>query len=295
MALRINLKNTDFPALYQAADNASNQVQKQLMMLSATNSIVLILGAITALLRSNSQCLAIISASLFLASLAITIHIKVANLQGHWYQSRALAESIKTSVWRLIMGADPYADILKSKNIEKFQYLLKELLFENKHITKVLSDPINDNEQITNAMLETIDASFEEKRELYLKDRIDNQRQWYSSKSGHNRKSSKNWFVALVLIYAVTIVMLLIQIAKPDITLLPIDVSAVVASSIIGWMQIKRYDELASAYGLTANEIGIIKSRYSSVTTEAELSAFVSDAENAFSREHTQWAARRDH
>jgi hypothetical protein len=256
---------------------------------------VLILGAITALLRSNSQCLAIISAILFLVSLAITIHIKVANLQGNWYQSRALAESIKTSVWRLLMGADPYADVSKSKNLEKFQHLLKELLFENKHITKVLSDPINDSEQITQAMLETIDASFEEKRELYLKDRIDNQRHWYSSKSGQNRKSSRNWFIGLVLIYALTILMLLIQIAKPELTILPIDVGAVIASSIIGWMQIKRYDELASAYGLTANEIGIIKSRYASVNTELELSAFVSDAENAFSREHTQWAARRDH
>lgn len=89
--------------------------------------------------------------------------------------------------------------------------------------------------------------------------------------------------------------MLLIQIAKPTITLLPIDVAAVIASSILGWMQIKRYDELASAYGLTANEIGIIKSRYISVRTQDDLSAFVSDSENAFSREHTQWAARRDH
>lgn len=193
------------------------------------------------------------------------------------------------------MGADPYADVSKSKNLEKFQHLLKELLFENKHITKVLSDPINDSEQITQVMLETIDASFEEKRELYLKDRIDNQRHWYSSKSGQNRKSSRNWFIGLVLIYALTILMLLIQIAKPELTILPIDVGAVIASSIIGWMQIKRYDELASAYGLTANEIGIIKSRYASVSTELELAAFVSDAENAFSREHTQWAARRDH
>jgi hypothetical protein len=109
------------------------------------------------------------------------------------------------------------------------------------------------------------------------------------------RKSSRNWFIGLVLIYALTILMLLIQIAKPELTILPIDVGAVIASSIIGWMQIKRYDELASAYGLTANEIGIIKSRYASVSTELELAAFVSDAENAFSREHTQWAARRDH
>lgn len=40
-------------------------------------------------------------------------------------------------------------------------------------------------------MLTTMDASYEEKRAIYLKHRIDNQRHWYSSKAGQYRKSSK--------------------------------------------------------------------------------------------------------
>jgi SMODS and SLOG-associating 2TM effector domain 1 len=88
---------------------------------------------------------------------------------------------------------------------------------------------------------------------------------------------------------------LLVRIARPAIPYFPVEVIAVAASSVIGWMQLKRFDELASAYGLTAHEIGIIKTRFESVNDAATLSRFVSDAENAFSREHTQWAARRDH
>jgi len=45
---------------------------------------------------------------------------------------------------------------------------------------------------------------------------------------------------------------------------------------------------------LTAYEIGFIREQISNVSTDKELSDFVKDAENAFSREHTQWAARRD-
>lgn len=81
----------------------------------------------------------------------------------------------------------------------------------------------------------------------------------------------------------------------PDLEYVPVELCAVVASAIISWMQLKKYDELASSYGLTAHEIGIIKSRFQDISDQKKLSGFVCDSENAFSREHTQWAARRDH
>ncbi len=93
----------------------------------------------------------------------------------------------------------------------------------------------------------------------------------------------------------VAIAFLILRIFNPETPFIPVDVLAIVASGLISWTEIKRYDELASAYGLTAHEIGIIKGRYKSVLSFEHLSDFVSDAENAFSREHTQWAARRDH
>ena len=59
-------------------------------------------------------------------------------------------------------------------------------------------------------------------------------------------------------------------------------------------MQAKRYSELAASYALTAHEISLIREQALNPSTEEEFSKFVSDAENAFSREHTQWSARRD-
>ena len=136
---------------------------------------------------------------------------------------------------------------------------------------------------------------FEEKKAIYLKERIDDQRSWYANKSGKNRNASTKFFWLTIAAYGIAIVFLMVRIAQPDISFLPIDVLAIIASGFIGWTEIRRFDELASAYGLTAHEVGIIKSRYKSVTSIEHFSNFVSDAENAFSREHTQWAARRDH
>ena len=52
--------------------------------------------------------------------------------------------------------------------------------------------------------------------------------------------------------------------------------------------------ELAASYALAAHEIGLIRQQSLLPSTDDEFSLFVGDAENAFSREHTQWIARKD-
>ena len=74
---------------------------------------------------------------------------------------------------------------------------------------------------------------------------------------------------------------------------MPIEVFAVIAVSSLTWIQLKRYQGLSSSYALAAHEIGTIKSISEEIETENDLSNFVINAENAFSREHTQWIAKR--
>lgn len=288
------MNDEDFPALYISADRASIQAQSELMLIYRLNGILLITGAALALFSSVSRIMAILSAVVFLSSLFLYILSNYKKLQAKWYQSRALAESIKTATWRFMMGAEPFATSL-DESIESFRKLLTELLYENKGIGPYLADDWSGREQITHKMMEIRSCSYSEKRKIYLNDRIDEQRTWYAYKSGENRKAAKFWFVVLCFLYGMAILLSLVRVAYPDLPFVPIEVFAVAASSVIGWSQIKRFDDLSSAYGLTAHEIGIIKSRYSIVEDDASLSNFISDAENAFSREHTQWAARRDH
>ena len=59
-------------------------------------------------------------------------------------------------------------------------------------------------------------------------------------------------------------------------------------------MQAKRFTELSASYALTAHEITLIREQADELKKDEHLSTFVGDAENAFSREHTQWEARKD-
>jgi hypothetical protein len=71
-------------------------------------------------------------------------------------------------------------------------------------------------------------------------------------------------------------------------------VFSTLASATVAWGAIKRYQELAQAYGLAAQELSLIAARAPHVGTEVELARFVNDAETAISREHAMWVARRE-
>lgn len=289
------MREGEFPALYGAADQASNEAQAHLLLSYKVNSCLLVAGAITALASTMTTWLAIAAALLFGASLLVYVYAQYSDFQGRWYQARALAESVKTATWRLMMSAEPFASGVQKSNLDGFRSLLTELLEDNRGIGMHLAGDWSNQDQVTARMREVLALPFGEKRQCYLKHRIEEQRAWYARRANENRDDSRKYFCLICGAYAVAIVLLLVRIAAPGVPYLPIDVLAVIASSIIGWKQLRRFDELASAYGLTAHEVGIIHSRYDEVVDAKGLCAFVSDSENAFSREHTQWAARRDH
>lgn len=288
------MKESDYPALYRAADAASVRAQNGFLRVFKASVVTLVLGAIVSLANAKHAIAMIISGLLFLSSLAIYVYGQFEDFRGRWYQARALAESVKTATWRLIMGADPFAKPA-DVSMEKFRALLTELLQEHKGLAKHLSGQLSSEDQITPEMKRVLALSFEEKKSYYLSKRINEQREWYSKKA--ETCNSQNWkyFSILCVVYAVAIILLFVRVMKPEFEFLPVEVCAVVASAIISWLQLKKFDELSSSYGLAALEIGIIKSRVEDVGDLKKLSGFVSDSENAFSREHTQWAARRDH
>ena len=132
-----------------------------------------------------------------------------------------------------------------------------------------------------------------ERLEIYRRDRVDDQANWYAGKSIFNRKRATCWFWIMVGLHASAILMLLWKINSPTLKL-PVEAVAVAAIAILSWLQAKKHRELSASYSLAAHEIVLIKGEAVSIQREQELSDFVVNSENAFSREHTQWAARRN-
>lgn len=287
-------KAFSYPALYETASQLSAESQTSFLRLIRGEYALLILAATLSLDLSKDRLFFVFYAFVFLASLGVLITRTWKKPEQDWYRGRALAESIKTSCWRYCMRAEPFgdADSLTVRRSE-FRNHLRAILDANHHIGERIPPDAAANDQITPSMEATRALSLDERKAFYEAHRIREQRAWYARKAGANRTASRWWMIGGIAAYALAILLVLLRIAYPEPEIWPIEPLIVVASSIVGWTQVKKFNELASSYTLTAHEIGIMQSRVLEVTKEEEFSEFVNDAEQGFSREHTQWVARQ--
>ncbi|CAN7673881.1 DUF4231 domain-containing protein [Pararhizobium sp. LjRoot255] len=287
-------KQFEYPALYDTANDMSAGSQALYFRLVRAEYLLLFVAAILSMNFYSTPVYFITPVLVLVAALGVLIYRNQQKPEQDWYRGRALAESIKTSCWKYCMGAEPFGngDSPRVTRAE-FRSYLAEILQANRHIGERMPPDKAAHDQITESMEEVRALPLEERIKYYDTLRIREQRTWYANKAGLNKKASRSWVITSVIAYACAIVMSLVRIALPGFAFWPIEPVIVIASSILGWMQIKKFNELASSYTLTAHEIGIIQGRVLEMKAEDEFSKFVADAEQAFSREHTQWVARQ--
>jgi hypothetical protein len=283
----------EFPALYNSANEGSIKAQSRFLWTIRWEYFLLFCVSVASATRGISGLNSLVI-TLFLVILAGLFIFKIFNkLDQDWYRCRALAESVKTSTWRFAMRAHPFEDT-SSIDIPKanFRNLLRDILKANRHIAANLE--ADETEQVTESMIAIRQLPLDERMKYYVKNRIDNQRGWYATKSKANKNALKLWFCLTIFLYISAAIALNAEQLGFSNATLAFDPTIVLVTSALGWLQMKRHGELMASYNLTAHEIGIIKSNSDTVENEIQLSDFINEAELAFSREHTQWVARRD-
>lgn len=284
----------DYPALYNSANVSSRDFQSRYFRLAIFEYVLLTCAAIASMNFFDSKLAYYLYAFVFII-LFVVLGVKAATKpeQG-WYRSRALAESVKTMAWRYCMRSAPFRHDSDRANRDEFRRFLSDILNGGRLVGGELSPDFAAQDQITRSMCDLRLETLKNRKILYLQFRINEQRAWYKERSIYNKKSAIFWFGMCAVVYLFAISLVLGRLANEEWNFWPFEPLIVVAGSIIGWMQIKRYNELAVSYTLTAHEIGILATRIDDVDDEVEFSEFINDAELAFSREHTQWVARQE-
>jgi hypothetical protein len=284
------MTDEDFPALYQDANNTAVDVQNRFLL--ATKCILLPSIAIglspNIFSRQPAIVIQILSSILVLVSSGYLLFGKP---QKIWYATRALAESIKTISWRYSCRAEPF-DGSDEEDTAKFEKSVRELLKSNDEAASLRYNSQN-VDLITIKMKEIRVSSLLDRRNAYVTGRVDDQLNWYRRRSAFNNKHSKVWYTILIISSISALAISLVNLPRPT-DVVSVDFVFAIPIAIFGWIQVKRYQELASSYALTAHEITFIRANFVRENTEDTFSKYVADAENAFSREHTQWYARKD-
>lgn len=285
------LKSADLPNLYRSASVASAEAQREFFWSIGISLALLILTTLLSLVAYSTISFAIIQVSALLVSLALTTYLLVMKPQRKWYAARALAESIKTIAWRFMVKAEPYkgaSDVASKHFIEN----VRKIWDDNNGVKEIVV--FTDGEEITDRMKEIRKLPLALRKTFYETNRVDEQRNWYRKKARENDKNSKWWYILVILLHFAAIAFALGHIYFTATPYWPTDLFVTGASCTLVWLQTKRFQDLAESYSLTAHDINLLKPKIQFATTDKKFSDFVGDAENAFSREHTQWRARRD-
>jgi hypothetical protein len=284
------MPDPDYPALFKSADEASNRRQKLYLGLVGAEYILLLIAAIFSLQELAGATFYLLFAFIFLLATALLLTRALMKPEQDWYRCRALAESVKTLTWRYMMRAAPFGDAhaVQIPRAE-FRNHLHRLFDDNRIIAEKIDPNWSADDQITGEMNQVRALNLQDRKQRYRTDRINNQRQWYAGRATSNKTAAKNWVIAGVIGYGIAVTLVLLRIRYSDWQFWPIPPVIAFASSVIGWMHVKKYSELGAAYTVAAHEIGLIAPKLDDVNTEAQFSDFVNDAELAFSREHTLW------
>lgn len=292
----MNIEDKDLPGLFQSADSASIKEQTKFFRGIFWYLTLLTVAAIFTYLADDcpNPIFKIISTILFLITLSIMIWLRVYRPDDVWYNGRAVAESVKTRSWRWMMRAEPYFDCEDIEFVRRhFVSDLKTILKQNGSLIGKLGISASVEDPISEKMVAVRRLNLNDRFNFYRQQRITNQAIWYTNKSKFNKKRAELWFWVTVGLHSLAIILLLYNIYDSSIKL-PIEVIAVVASSVLSWLQSKKHNELSSSYSLTAHEIILIKSEINRIENEEDLSEYIMNCEKAFSREHTQWFARKN-
>ena len=289
------MKEADYPALFQCADDASNKFQARFLLLIKSEYAALFFAAVFSMSFLTGIIYYVAYAITLVVGIAILLTRALQKPEQDWYRCRALAESVKTLTWRYVMRATPFQDIEigGQKARAELRNQLHSVFAENRQTAEKITSDWSGNDQITAGMDDIRALNRNARIAYYIENRIDDQRTWYVRKAGQNRRTAKFWVGVSVTAYLIAGIFAICRIARPDWQYWPIEPLIVMAASIIGWVQIKKFNELTAAYTVTAHEIGLIKSGITDIFSDSDFSEFVNDSEKAFSREHTLWIARQ--
>ena len=296
--ISIRIKSSDYPSLFQSADQTSLSAQRCYTRFYLWHLLCLILGSVGAALAMVIPAVAVTWIYILLAIiLAIGVILNWVSRERRydkvWFDCRAIAESTKTATWRYMMKAVPFKDDNSAK--QSFTEQLRRIREARPSSLEDLAQNLDTNAQaISDFMKETRRKSMDERRTLYLKSRLSDQKIWYSNKAKFNSRKENCWFWTVVILQLIAIAFAIIWAASSGLTVNVVPLLMTCAASAGAWSQMKRYGELAQTYSLAAQELSEQETLASDIMQEADFLALVEQVEENISREHTMWCARRN-
>jgi hypothetical protein len=280
----------EFPEVFKVTDEASLAGQRAFVQSTRVQLILLVIasaaGSLSWTINGDWDGTALLAGVAFSVAAILRLLIVMSRPHRAWYDGRAAAESIKTLAWKHAVAGDPFV-IGDASADERLVGLVGEVVSS---FDTLGPDASAASAEPTPSMRTLRSASLEDRRRAYSAGRIAEQQGWYTRKAAWNKNRARLWgVIAFVLQVIGAVGAFLKGFGVIDIDLFGLAGAAV--GSAVAWLETKQHHSIARAYKVAAEELADIQRLIDQKQTEREWSAFVAEAEEAISREHTLWRA----
>jgi hypothetical protein len=287
--------DADYPALFLTADAASLWGQGRYLLFARLELLCIFLsaglGAVISILGvAGSRAVATAAAVLLVAAALIRSLNRSTQPNKKWFEGRAVAESVKTLTWKYMTHVSPL-QAEGSKADDVFSRDLAEILGDRTLLIPRRHALSSRMEQITPAMRRIRGLTFDERRTLYIRYRLQDQLAWYTRSSEALKRQGDLWFLGGALFEVLALAAAIFLIASPTGGNF-IGLFSTAAAAAVSLSQLRADSEAADRYALAAQELSIIEPRMENAD-EKTFAECVKEAEAAISREHKMWVAKR--
>lgn len=299
------LTEDDLPALFRVADRGAVASQKRYLNQIRLQLAMLLVGSVAGVTVQITEIseLAFIGVAAYIVLVIVRLGLKLGSTDRVWYENRLIAESVRSLAWRYAVGGAPFslaadtdgadgtndageetdADALMSKRIAG-------LLGDVSHVP--IPDPTSGTIQITPRMRELRNAPLEDRASIYETHRLTSQLQWYAEKAKqHAARANQLDVVFLAASGAAVFFGFLQAFGVIDFNLLGL--CGIIAAIVATWNATTHYSQQAADYSMAAHQLTLVHTILEQQDDDEKWAAFVNDAEDGISREHTSWRVAR--
>jgi hypothetical protein len=291
------------PLVFDRSDCIAIEAQNRYLRLRKLDLGLLLVSSAFATLSPDGwwtqQIVAAGILGFMLVSLALSVALQRLKLERPWFDGRVVAESVKTLSYRYMARAEPYDGPADSDaDDDQFVCDLDAVVRDREGLRAALAaDPeaaVAQRRPITWSMRQIRLMELTRRKAWYLSERIQSQAVWYAARAQDNERTARRWFLFVTAAKVASLAAAAALVWNPETLVKSAGFFAGVASVAMAWNQLRQHQMLAQTYALATQELGSVQDAARDVVTDKAFSVFVADAENAISREHTLWRARRD-
>lgn len=291
------VSDRDLSPLFQVCDEKAMTHQGESLKVVRWQLVVLLCATATASLaeRIGSRVLSAVAAVLYALTIGIGFYVSRRRARAQWQAHRAAAEAVKSLAWQFMVHGGPFhsrlvnPEALFAERLEKRLSELRKVGWEDPRegVTELGLG------QIT-PMMRTVRAkAFVARRDIYLRDRVQQQQAWYGGKAVEAHRASVRWsgvtttLTALALVTAVARALGVIG-SRWD----PTGVLSAAAAAGVAWQETRRHRPLTYAHMLVEQDLETHRVAMRTTVTEDGWADAVAEAERLVSPQHTDWLVR---